>query len=109
MIDLIFFRGTEITFVRTDGHNVRFASSLDPNKYSSFSGLKLDYEGCIKEFPDLKGNPDWKEEVVKRFDEKIKSMDSEEEIVEYIVEELQKYGYILKKKQRSGFRPEAIK
>ena len=106
MIDLLFFRGTEISFVRVNGHSVGFADNLSGNMFASLKGMKLDYYGCVKEFPDLKDNKNWKEEVIKRFDKKIKSMDSEEEIADYIVEELTKFGYILKKKQKAGFRAE---
>jgi len=109
MIDLIFFRGPEIAFVSINGHSIGFANSLSGDKFSSFKGLKLNKEGCLREFPDLKGREDWKEEVNKRFNKKIKKMKTEEEICQYITVELSKQGYRLKKKQRAGFRPEVIR
>lgn len=109
MIDILFFRGSEIAFVRIEKNNVRFADSLSGNMFASLKGLKLNYEGVIKEYPNLMGKDNWREEVVKRFNKKIKSMKDEEEISDYVIEELEKFGYELKKKQKAGFRPEVIK
>ena len=38
---------------------------------TDISGMRLDYDGVIKEFPDLKDKEDWKQEAVKRFKDKI--------------------------------------
>jgi hypothetical protein len=43
--------------------------------------------------------------TVKRFKDKIKKMDSEREIVKYIVDDLSKYGYRAMYMQKSGSRP----
>ena len=36
-------------------------------------------------------------------------MKNEDEVVEYIVSDLKKYGYVPKYKQKSGFRAEVLK
>ncbi len=108
MIDLIFFHGTEILLVRVNGHDVRFSNSAYGNIWSSIEGLKLDYAGVCREFPDLESRTDWKQEAIKRFKEKLKSLGSEESITDYLISDLKKYGYIPKFKQKAGFRRETI-
>lgn len=109
MIDLIFYYGTEIVLVRILNGNVQFASSESRNRMSTIDGLRISKEGAIKEFPDLITREDWKEEAIKRFKDKISQMSSEEEICDYIINDLKKYGYTPKFKQKEGFRREAIK
>jgi len=109
MIDLIFNRIDEIVFLRITGSNVKFANSMNGNIWSSIEGLKLDKKGVMKEFPDLKDNPEWKEEAIGRFKEMIRDKKNEYEISEYMIKELKKFGYTPKWKQIGGFRREKIK
>ena len=108
MIDLIFYYGTEIVFVRVLGTKVTFASSSNGALYAPLSGLRLNKEGCIKEFPDLIDREDWKDESLKRWQDKIDNLGSEEAVVDFIVEDLKKHGYIPKFKQKQGFRRQKI-
>ena len=109
MIDLIFYQGTEIVFIRVQEKNIMFASGSSGNKFGTIDGLKFNYNGVVKEFPDLKDSPVWKEEAIKRFKEKIRAMNDEEEIANYIIQDLKKYAYVPKWKQKQGFRREVIK
>lgn len=110
MIDLILYRGTEIVIVRVSGNAVTFGNSdFGGAAMSDISGLKLDKEGTIKEFPDLKDNQNWRSEAIKRFKEKIREMKNEDEIADYVIKELRDKGYIPKVKQKAGFRPVKIK
>jgi hypothetical protein len=109
MIDLIFYFGTEIVFIRIEGTNIRFANSNQGNQWATIDGLKFDYQGVVKEYPDLKDKQDWKDESLRRFKEKIKAMTKEEQICEYIVEDLKMHGYTPKFKQKAGFRREILK
>lgn len=109
MIDLLFYYGTEIVFVRIKGFNVTFSTSMQPNYFADIKGLKLDKEGTIKEFPDLEYRTDWKDIAIKRFKEHLQSLEGEEQVCEYVINELRKKGYIPKYKQKQGFRRQIIK
>jgi len=104
MIEIIFYFGTEIVMVRIREGRITFCSSSNGNYEAPIEGLKLSRPGVIKEFPDLKDNPLWKDEAIKRFKEKIEGFTSEEAIAEYVIIDLQKHGYIPKWKQKQGFR-----
>lgn len=99
--------GTEIIFVRVNGTNITFSNS-GQLIMSGIDGLKLNYYGTIKEFPDLKDKLDWKDEAIKRFKEKISKMKNEDEIANYIIMDLKNHGYEPKIKQKAGFRREVI-
>jgi len=109
MIGLIFYYGTDIVYIRIDGHRVTFSNSAMGAVESTIEGLKLSKSGVTKEFPDLKDREDWKEEAIRRFKEVIMVMHDEEAIAEYVIQDLKKYGYTPKWKQKSGFRKEKIK
>lgn len=108
MIDMILSLGTEIVLVRVEGHSVMFASSSSGNKFSDISGMKLDKSGVIKEFPDLKDDEQWRQKAIERFKSKIKMMKTEDVIVDYVRDDLKKYGYKPMYKQRAGFRRERL-
>lgn len=104
MIGVIFEYINEKVEVRVDGANVYFRTSQFP-QFTTIDGLKLDKNGVLKEFPDLKGKDNWKEEAVKRFKEKIIKMKTEKERIKYIIEDLTKFGYKPLFLQEKGFRP----
>ena len=108
MIEILFRFASEKILVKIDGTTVKFASISFGAKETTIEGLQLDYSGAIKEFPDLKDKKEWREITIERFKEKIKSLKTENERVEYIIEDLRKHGYIPKLKQRKGHRPERI-
>ena len=105
MIELIFELGSEVILVVITGKDVKFGSTNFGIQMADISGLKLDYVGVCREFPDLELRDDWKEEAINRFKDKIRNMKTEDEISLYIIDELQKQGYKAKKKRRKGFRP----
>lgn len=109
MIEILFSLGGEIILVKVDGTNVKFSNSSFGVVETDISGLKLSHEGVIKEFPDLKDDKDWQNKVVQRFKDHIKSLKTEKERANYIIDDLKKYGYTAKYKQRKGFRREVIK
>ena len=109
MIDLIFYFSTEIVFIRIRGNSIMFANSISGSIWCPIDGLKISMEGACKEFPDLKGKDNWKEEAIRRFKEKIINLKSEEEVAKYLIEDLRRFGYTPKFKQRAGFRREIIK
>ncbi len=109
MIEILFYLGNEIILVKVDGNNIMFSNSNFGAVESDISGLKLSYEGVIKEFPDLKDDENWKNKTIQRFKDHIKSLKTEEDKVNYIVDDLKKHGYTAKYKQKLGFRREVIK
>lgn len=109
MIDLIFHLGSEIILVRIEGNRIMLGNTIYGGQMATIDGLQLSYEGVIKEFPDLKGESNWKKEAIFRFKNKINEMKNEDEIAEYIIEDLKKYGYVPKLKQKKGFRMEKIR
>lgn len=108
MIELIFYFGSEITMIKIEGNNIIFKDSKYGGMETDITGLKLDKKGVFKEFPDLKDKEDWRGEAIKRFKEKINSLQTEEAIAEYLIYDLKKFGYIPKFKRKNGFRREAL-
>ncbi len=108
MIDLIFERTPEIILIRIDGKNVTFSNSIQGTIYAPIDGMKLDYEGVIKEHPDLKDKEDWNKQAIERFKEKIKSYETEKEISDYVIKELKSVGYQPMYRKKQGFRREDL-
>lgn len=108
MIDLIFHHGSEVVIVRIKGIQVTFGSTVYGARMASIEGLRLDYHGTIREFPDLEGDLYWREKAIDRFKDHIRTLDSEDKISEYITKELRDKGYVPKLKQKAGFRPQRL-
>lgn len=104
MIDAILRLGSEMVFIRVDGHDVRFSDSS--GKMATIEGLKLSRSGVTKEFPDLKDDEHWRQKAIERFKQKIKELDGEDEIFKFVINDLKGYGYIPLYKQKQGFRRE---
>ena len=109
MISLWFDFAGEKILVVINKNNVLFGNSAFGAKLATIDGLKLDYTGVVKEFPDLELKENWKEEAIKRFKEKVALMETEDEKAQYIIEDLKEYGYIPLFKQKKGFRIQKIK
>ncbi len=108
MITILFGFGGEKVLVTVDGTQVWFSSTEFGAVKAPIEGLKLNYNGVCREFPDLETHPDWNGIAIVRFKEKLKKYINEEERADYIIEDLKKYGYIPEQKQRAGFRPVKI-
>lgn len=107
-IQLLFEFVTDHILVTIQGKNVKFANSQYGAQECTIDGMQLDYNGVINENPDLEGSSEWREVAIKRFKQKIENMGNEEEIAKYLVEDLKKFGYKPKQKQKDGFRPTKI-
>lgn len=99
---LTFEKMGEITEINIMGHNLLF--SCGHRQLATIDGLKLDYEGVIKEYPELKDAKDWRIKAIVRFKEKIKTLKGEKEVAKYLVEDLLKHHYKLINAQQDGFR-----
>ena len=108
MIDLIFYYGTDIILVKINGKQVLFGNSAYGQFLAPFEKLNIDKSGVMKEFPDLKDDKDWRLKAVERFYNHIYSLETEEAISDYIIDDLRKFGYIPKYRQRKGFRVEEL-
>ena len=108
MIDLIFNQASEVVIVRIVGNSVTFGSTIYGAKMADISGLRLDFTGTIREFPDLKDDINWKDNAISRFKNYIANLDSEDKIADYIIYELRNKGYAPKLKQVAGYRPVKI-
>jgi len=102
MINLLFELGPEVVLVRVDGNSITFQKN--GSGFVPINGLKLDQSGVEKEFPDLKGNADWKSEAIKRFKLHVQTLTTERRKADYIIEDLKKHGYVIKKEQITGQR-----
>jgi len=105
MIEIIFELASEVVLIVIDGDDVKFGSSTFGAQLADISGIKLDYAGVIREFPDLETDDNWKEEATRRFKEHLLSLKTEDEKCDYLIKELESCGYIAKSKRRKGFRP----
>lgn len=105
MIGIIFQFGGEPVEVRVEGTNVLFRTGQFGGAFAPIDGLKLDYNGVCREFPDLELKSDWREEAIKRFKDKMKGMNTEEDRINYIKDDLKKFGYIPLFYQKQGHRP----
>lgn len=109
MIQVIFGFAGEKVLIKVDNHNVIFGSTQNGAQMATIEGIRLDYAGVCREHPDLETHDDWRGEAIKRFKKKIKSLKTEEEIADYLIEDLSKFGYTPEQKQKNGSRPEVIK
>ena len=101
MIGVIFGFGNELVEVRIEKGNLLFRNGA--MNFYPFDSLKLNKNGVMKEYPDLKDRDDWQEIAKIRFKEKISKM-TEREIAEYIKVDLMKHGYVPMYEQASGQR-----
>ena len=108
MIGVIFMFASDMVEVRVEGNHVLFRSGMTPG-WATIDGLQMSYDGVCKEFPDLKGDINWKAQAVERFKDKIYSYETEVEKMDYIVNDLKKHGYIPKYVQKGGRRVKRVK
>lgn len=105
MIEIMFSRANEVVVVRITGHKVEFGNTTFGAKLGTIEGLKLDYTGTVREFPDLMDDLDWRVKAIERFKAHIKKLDNENNIMKYIIDELGKHGYKAHYYQKAGGRP----
>ena len=108
MIEVIFLFNSETYRVVVNRNSLLFGKD-NQGGLAPIDKLKLSKEGVIKEFPDLKDNTEWRTIAVDRFKEKVSQMNSEIEVVRYVVNDLQKFGYKPIKMNRAGCRSKLIK
>ena len=108
MIKGTFKLGSEVSEVIIRGNELLFFD-VSSGQMTNIAGLKLSRVGCVKEFPDLKNDEDWRLKTIERFKQKIKELKNEMERINYVKEELIKQGYEPMMLQKAGFRPQRFK
>lgn len=108
MIKATFELGGENQEVIIRGNELLFFD-ISSGVLAPLTGLKLSKSGCLKEFPDLKEDDEWKKKTLERFKKKIKEFKTEMEKIYYVKDELIKNGYKPLFYQRGGFRPQSFK
>ena len=104
MIESIFLFGGDVILIKIEGQSVLFGNTSYGARLGTIDGLQLSRSGVEKEFPDLIGREDWREEAINRFKDNIKSLKGEKAILKYIIDDLSKHGYILKRWKQNGYR-----
>jgi len=99
--------GGDIINIMITDNNLMFMDA--GGSMTTIEGLKLNKSGVLKEHPDLEDNPEWRKVAIERLKKHIKSFSTESEVIEYVKEDLKKFGYEPLFKQRAGFRAEKIK
>lgn len=108
MINAVFELGGEQICLIIDKETL-FFTDVGTNTMTTIEGIQLSRGGVFKEFPDLKDNSEWRKIAIERFKEKLKKYNTEDERMNYCIQELNKYGYKPLFKQKAGFRPTKIK
>lgn len=104
MIKATFRFGGENQEVIVKGNELLFFD-IGSGMMTTLEGLKLSKQGVFKEFPDLKNNEEWKKEAIKRLKNKMKEFKTEIEKMNYVKDELIKFGYEPLFYQKAGHRP----
>lgn len=104
MIGVIFQFGNEMIEVRVIGTELCFKTSDYNSRSVPIEALKLNKEGVIREFPDLRYAEDWKQKSIERLKNKIKDMPNEVERINYLIDDLKTFGYIPIYYQKQGHR-----
>ncbi|UCD20530.1 MAG: hypothetical protein JSW08_01995 [archaeon] len=113
MINLVFRGGGTILVVsiKPDGE-LWFGQQMGGFvKYAPIEGLKLNWAGIIKEFPDLEDKPaeEAQKIAIQRFKKKLKEQKTEKQKIAFVRKEMAECGYTLEVIQKKGFRPRRVK
>lgn len=105
MIKGTFKLSQDVVEVIVDGNNLMFFD-VSSGLITTIEGLRLDKFGVIEEFPDLNEDDNWRKKAIERLKEHMKKFDKELDKMNYVKDELIKFGYIPLYKQKAGFRSE---
>ena len=105
MIKGMFKFASDLAEVIVDGNNLLFYD-VSSQTITTIEGIRLSKSGVIKEHPDLKDDEDWRKKAIERLKEHMKKYETEQEKLNYVKLELEKFGWISLYKQRAGFRQE---
>lgn len=104
MINLMFEFNGDIELVVVEGNEIMFGNIAYGSKLTTIEGLKLDYGGVIREFPDLELENEWREIAIERLKNKLKEFSKESDVAMYVIDELRKFGHKPLQIQKGGWR-----
>lgn len=108
MITLHFRFGADMVKIVIDNNSLYFANSSYGGQLAPIDGLVFNKAGVLKEFPDLKDNPFWREEALRRFKEHLFALQTEDHKADYVIHDLAKHGYQAILMEKAGFRPRRL-
>ena len=113
-MEITFRKGTEeVGIVRILNKSLYFGKIIQGIPYwLPLEKLNIGVEGIVKQFPDLEGKPynEIKQEGARRLKEHIKTMKTEEEIKDYVINEIEAWlGAKAVVITKPGFRPQIIR
>ena len=111
MILISLTEDNQLGIIKIDGNHIQYGKMFQSNlMFMSVDKLKFQYSGILKEFPDLDDMPEIEAQIIahERFKQKVDNMRNEDEVYDYVILELKKFGCIPKYKQKKGFRKEKI-
>lgn len=108
MINATFKLAGDLISIKIEGNNLIFFD-IGTGMVSTVEGLRLSKAGVLLEHPDLKDDPDWKVKSINRLKEYMKTKETEMEKVNYVKDELIKFGYEPMNYAKKGFRPQRFK
>lgn len=107
-MDITFKAGNDFVVVKIINKTPFFMKMIQgiPH-FQDISKINLSITGIIKQFPDLEGKPnnEIREEGFRRLKEHMKSLNTEEEVKDYIIKELEGIGCKWITITKQGFRP----
>jgi len=108
VVDMIFYYGKEIIIIRLIDNDLYFCKVQGSRLlFAPIEGLKFSELGIKKEFPDLADKPfaEAKRIAIQRLKNKLSEFKTEKEKINYLREDLAKFGYVLKIISKPGCRP----
>lgn len=99
--------GGDVIEVIIQGDNLMFFD-VSTGMITTLDGLKLNRKTTIQKFPELDGDVDWRNKAIKFLKEHIKSFNTDDKKIEYLINDLKQYGYEPLYKQKMGHRPKKV-
>lgn len=105
MIKGTFRMAADVVEVIVKGNELLFCDS-STGMISTIEGIRLSKVGVVKEHPDLEDNEYWKKIAIDRLKEHMQEFNTEGDKLNYVKNELIKFGYDALYKQKGGHRPQ---
>ena len=105
MIKLYFKKERDVLMIKILGNNITFSNEqLGFMAEAPIDLIKMDYEGILRECPDLadKHPIEARSEYIRRFKELISGMKNEDEIKEYVIDQMTRAGYDFRRIEKAG-------
>jgi len=111
-MDLVFKAGTDVVNVKVIGKKIYFKKLVNGVIIvQPLAKLRLPIKGLLDKFPDLKGKSEdyIRQEGADRLNKHIETMESQDKIKDYVIEELESIGCKLISIIKPGHRPIVVR